>query len=281
MRLSSISAVAVFVAAPAFAQSATPSPDAAMWASASKGAAQELQLYLGQYPHGRFADQARAALAALNGRPAILPAPTAGAAPSSATSKPSKPAPSPAVSKPANLKPGWLVEVRATHQQATSSGQTWRPDPVALSLKPQPGPVFNIATLAQGIPGAGTLPAIAGSARWLVKKAGQWGIGTDIKWHNTGPCTATVTVQGNRVIKSTTNQASYAPGSGDTSFSAALSLTPGVYNVAWTLVCQPTSSYLPGKDATLSLLVAPPQGALEAPTAGEFVYQTKSGFLRP
>ena len=275
MRLCSISAVAVFVAAPAFAQSAAPSPDAALWASAAKGAAGELQLYLGQYPHGQFAGQAKAALTALNGRPAALPAPTARAAPSSATSKPSKPAPSPTVSKPANLKPGWLVEVRATHQQATSSGQTWLPDPVALSLKPQPGPVFNIATLAQGIPGAGTLPAIAGSAKWLVRKAGQWGIGTDIKWHNTGFCTATVTVQGNRVIKSKT-PATYGASSGETSFSAALSLTPGVYNVAWTLVCQPQGTLggdLPGKDATLSLLVAPPQGALAAPTTGEFVYQ--------
>lgn len=266
MRLSSISALAVLVAAPAFAQSAAPSPDAALWASASKGAAGELQLYLGQYPHGQFVSQATAALAALNAGPAASPAPA------KAASKPPKPTPNPAVSKPANLKPGWLVEVRATHQQADSSGQTWLPDPVALSLKPQPGPVFNVADLARGIPGAGTLPAIAGSAKWLVKKAGQWGIGTDIKWHNTGPCTATVTVQGNRVIKSTTNQVSYAPGSGDTSFSAALSLTPGVYDVAWTLVCQPNST-LPGKDATLSLLVAPPQGALAAPTAGAFDYQ--------
>ncbi len=273
MRLSSISALAVLIAAPAFAQSAAPSPDAALWASASKGAAGELQLYLGQYPHGQFVSHAKAALAALNSRPAASPAPgSEKASLSPATSKPPKPAPSPAISKLANLKPGWLVEVRATHQQANSSGQTWLPDPVALSIKPQPGPVFNIADLARNIPAAGQLPAIAGSAKWLVKKAGQWGIGTDIKWHNTGPCKATVTVQGNRVIKSITNQASYAPGSGDTSFSAALSLTPGVYGVAWTLVCQPNSN-LPGKDATLSLLVAPPQGALANPTPGEFVYQ--------
>lgn len=278
MRLSSISTLAVLVAAPAFAQSAAPSPDAVLWASASKGAAGELQLYLGQYPHGQFASQAKAALAALNGHPTASPASpsTTKAVPSSGASKPPKPAPSPAVSKPTNLKPGWLVEVRATHRQATSSGQNWVPDPVALALKPQPGPVFNIADLARNIPGAGPLPAIAGSAKWLVKQAGQWGIGTDIKWHNTGPCTATVTVQGNRVIKSTTNQASYAPGSGDTSFSAALSLTPGVYDVAWSLVCQPNGTLggnLPGKDATLSLLVAPPQGALANPAPGEFVYQ--------
>lgn len=274
MRLSSISALAVLIAAPAFAQSAAPSPDAALWASASKGAAGELQLYLGQYPHGQFAGQAKAALAALNGRLAASPAPTptAKAVPSSAASKPPKPAPSPVVSKSANLKPGWLVEVRATHQQANSSGQTWVPDSVPLSLKPQPGPVFNVADLARNIPGAGPLPAIAGSAKWLIKKAGQWGIGTDIKWHNIGPCKTTVAVQGNRVIKSTTNQVNYRPGSGDTSFSAALSLTPGVYDVAWTLVCRP-GSYLPGKDATLSLLVAPPQGALAAPTPGAFVYQ--------
>ena len=272
MRLSSISALAVLVAAPAFAQSAAPSPDAVLWASASKGAAGELQLYLGQYPHGQFASHAKAALAALDASPAASPAPATKAAPSSAASKPPKPTPSPVVSKPANLKPGWLVEVRATHQQANSNGQTWVPDPVPLSLKPQPGPVFNVADLARNNPGAGPLPALAGSAKWLVKKAGQWGIGTDIKWHNTGPCTATVTVQGNRVIKSTTNQVSYAPGSGDTSFSAALSLTPGVYDVAWTLVCQPNST-LPGKDATLSLLVAPPQGALAVPTAGAFDYQ--------
>ena len=272
MRLSSISALAVLIAAPAFAQSAAPSPDAALWTSASKGAAGELQLYLGQYPHGQFASQATAALAALNASPAASPASATKAVPSSAASKPPTPTPSSVVSKPANLKPGWLVEVRATHQQANSSGQTWLPDPVALSIKPQPGPVFNIADLARNIPAAGQLPAIAGSAKWLVKKAGQWGIGTDIKWHNTGPCKATVTVQGNRVIKSTTNQASYAPGSGDTSFSAALSLTPGIYDVAWTLVCQPNSN-LPGKDATLSLLVAPPQGALAAPTPGAFGYQ--------
>ena len=273
MRLSSISALAVLIAAPAFAQSAAPSPDAALWTSASKGAAGELQLYLGQYPHGQFAGQAKAALAALDVRPAASPAPATKGASSSAASKPPKPTPSPVVSKPANLKPGWLVEVRATHQQANSSGQTWVPDPVALSIKPQPGPVFNVADLARNIPSAGPLPAIAGSAKWLVKKAGQWGIGTDIKWHNTGPCKATVTVQGNRVIKSTTNQASYAPGSGDTSFSAALSLTPGIYDVAWTLVCQP-GSYLPGKDATLSLLIAPPQGALANPASGAFGYQS-------
>ena len=273
MRLSSISALAVLIAAPAFAQSAAPSPDAALWTSASKGAAGELQLYLGQYPHGQFAGQAKAALAALDVRPAASPAPATKGASSSAASKPPKPTPSPVVSKPANLKPGWLVEVRATHQQANSSGQTWVPDPVALSIKPQPGPVFNVADLARNIPSAGPLPAIAGSAKWLVKKAGQWGIGTDIKWHNTGPCKATVTVQGNRVIKSTTNQVSYAPGSGDTSFSAALSLTPGLYDVAWTLVCQP-GSYLPGKDATLSLLIAPPQGALANPPSGAFGYQS-------
>ncbi|MDD2859672.1 MAG: hypothetical protein PHI71_01215 [Acidiphilium sp.] len=264
MRLSSISLLAVLIAVPAFAQSAAPSPDATLWASASKSAAGALQLYLGQYPHGQFAGQAKAALAALNAGPAASPAPA------------TKTAPSPAVSKPANLKPGWLVEVRVMHRQATSSGHTWLPDPVALALKPQPGPVFNVADLARGIPGAGPLPAIAGSAKWLVKKAGQWGIGTDIKWHNTGPCTATVTVQGNRVIKSTTNQVSYAPGSGDTSFSAALSLTPGVYDVAWALICQPNGTLggnLPGKDATLSLLVAPPQGALAAPAPGAFVYQ--------
>ena len=276
MRLSSISALAVLIAAPAFAQSAAPSPDAALWASASKGAAGELQLYLGQYPHGQFASQAKAALAALNASPAASSAPAAKKTSlSSAASKPPKPAPSPTVSKSANLKPGWLVEVRATHRQATSSGHTWLPDPVALALKPQPGPVFNVADLARGIPGAGPLPAIAGSAKWLVKKAGQWGIGTDIKRHNTGLCKVTVTVQGNRVIKSKT-KATYGPSSGETSFSAALSLTPGVYDVAWSLVCQPNGTLggnLPGKDATLSFLIAPPHGALANPTAGAFVYQ--------
>jgi hypothetical protein len=55
MRLSAISFLAVLAAAPALAQAAAPSPDATLWGSVSKGAAGELQLYLGQYPTGQYA----------------------------------------------------------------------------------------------------------------------------------------------------------------------------------------------------------------------------------
>lgn len=132
--------------------------------------------------------------------------------------------------------------------------------------------INDVAKLAAATPGAGSLPAIAGSAKFLVKEAGQWGIGADVKWTKLGPCTVTVSVQGNQVINSTTRQANYAPGDGNSAYSAAVSLTPGTYNVAWTLVCQ-TNSTLLGQDAALSVLVAPPGGALAAPTPGEFVYQ--------
>lgn len=259
MRLSAVSFLAVLAAAPALAQTA--SPDATLWGSASKGAAGELQLYLGQYPTGQYAAQAKAALAALNAPP------TAGSKATASTATTS-----------ANLKPGWLVEVRAIHQQPDQqTGQVtvtspWVPDPVPLSITPLQGPDFDVAKLAAANPGAGTLPAIAGSAKLLVQQAGQWGIGTDIKWTKLGPCTVTVSVQGNQVINSTTAQANYAPGDGNSSYSAAVSLTPGTYDVAWTMVCQPNST-LPGQDAALSVLVAPPGGALAAPTPGEFVYQ--------
>lgn len=267
MRLSAVSFLAGLAAAPALAQAATPSPDATLWGSVSKGAAGEMQLYLGQYPTGQYAAQAKAALAALNASPAAgSKAPTDPAASASTATT------------PANLKPGWLVEVRAIHQQPDQqTGQVsvtspWVPDPVPLSITPLPGPDFDVAKLAAANPGAGSLPAIAGSAKLLVQKAGQWGIGTDIKWTKIGPCTVTVTVQGNQVINSTTAQANYAPGDGNSSYSAAVSLTPGTYNVAWTMVCQPNST-LPGQDAALSILLAPPDGALAAPTPGEFVYQ--------
>jgi hypothetical protein len=269
MRLSAVSFLAVLAAAPALAQAATPSPDATLWGSASKGAAGELQLYLAQFPAGQYAGEAKAALAALNASPAAGGASANVAAPAAATS---------AATTPANLKPGWLVEVRAIHQQPDQqTGQVtvtspWVPDPVPLSITPLQGPDFDVAKLAAANPGAGSLPAIAGSAKLLVQQAGQWGIGTDIKWTKLGPCTVTVTVQGNQVINSTTAQANYAPGDGNSSYSAAVSLTPGTYDVAWTMVCQPNST-LPGQDAALSILVAPPGGALAAPTPGEFVYQ--------
>lgn len=270
MRLSAVSLLAVLAAAPALAQTATPSPDATLWGSVSKGAAGELQLYLGQYPTGQYAAQAKAALAALKTAPASgSKAPAKAAAPAATAS---------AATPPVNLKPGWLVEVRAVHQQPdqqtgqVSVNSPWVPDPVPLSITPMPGPDFDVAKLAAANPGAGSLPAIAGSAKLLVKTAGQWGIGTDVKWTKTGPCTVTMDVQGNRVIDSTTDQAKWMPGSGDSSFSAAVSLTPGTYDVAWTMVCQSNSS-LPSQDAALSVLLAPPGGALATPTSGEFVYQ--------
>jgi hypothetical protein len=267
MRLSSASifALAALVAAPALAQTA--SPDATLWDSASKGAAGELQLYLGQYPSGQFAAQAKAALAALNAAPA------AGTTPANTAAAVSAPSTAP------GLKAGWLVEVRATHQQPDSNGQIssltpWVPDPIALSIRPLQGPDFDIAKLAQDNPAAGILPAAAGSAKFLVQQAGQWGIGADIKWTKTGPCTVTVNVQGNQVINSTTNQVNYFPGSGDASYSDALSLTPGTYDVAWTLVCQHVNGdNFPDADVELSMRVAPPDGALSAPAPGQFVYQ--------
>lgn len=265
MRLSSLSALAVLAAVPAFAQSA-PSPDATLWASASKGAAGDLQHYLRQYPTGHFASQAKAALAALSGSPSA-PVPAHSAASAVAT------APKP----PVNLTPGWLVETRAMQAPENSSDPTtpWIPSPVALAISPRLGPSFDIKNITASQPGAGPLPAIAGSAQMVVNQAGQWGLGAEVKWTKTGPCTVTLSVQGNQILNATTQQANYFAGSGDTTFSAAASLAPGKYDVAWTLVCQRAEGSI-SPDATLTLLVAPPGGVLSKPANGVFMHPPHS-----
>jgi hypothetical protein len=260
---------------PAFAQSAPASPDATLWGSASKGAAGELQLYLGQYPNGQFSGQAKAALAALAApgtAAAVAPAPAAAA---QATQAP-----------PANLVPGWMIEVRAMHNTGQQSSDqsllsntpqangAWQPDPVALSIQPAPGPDFDVAHLSAAVQGAGALPALAGTAKLAIKQGGQWGIGARVQWKTIGPCELTLRVEGNLVVDTSTGQDTWG-GTGDSTFSNAVSLTPGLYDVAWTLVCQPAQQHQLSPDALITLLVAPPGGALEVPPAGTFLHGEK------
>lgn len=256
---------------PAFAQSAPASPDATLWGSASKGAAGELQLYLGQYPNGQFAGQAKAALAALAApgtAAAATPAPVAAA---QATQAP-----------PANLVPGWMIEVRAMHntgQQGSDqsllsstpqANGSWQPDPVALAIQPAPGPDFDVAHLSAAVQGAGALPALAGSAKLKITQAGQWGIGARVQWKTIGPCELTVRVQGNLVVDTSTGQDTWG-GTGDSTFSNVVALTPGLYDVAWTLVCQPAQQRQLNPDALVTILLAAPGGALSVPAPGTFL----------
>ena len=278
MRLTlSMSALLIAAAAsPSLAQ--TLSPDATLWGSASKGAAGELQLYLGQYPTGGHAAQAKAALAALNAAPAA-----GGEAP--ATASPPAAQPPALAAPPANLAPGWLVEVRAMHNMAldqdsqdssgTSQSNSWQPDPVALSIKSEPGPDFDIAKLAAAVPGAGTLPAIAGSGKLVIKQAGQWGLGMRVQWTMIGPCHISFSVQGNKVIDTDTNQNTWG-GKGDNTFSNVLALTPGVYDVAWTLACQPAAQSQINPDAIATIMIAQPGQALEVPNAGMILHLPNS-----
>ena len=258
---------------PAFAQSAPASPDATLWGSTSKGAAGELQLYLGQYPNGQFASQAKAALAAL-------------AAPGAAAAAAPVPAAQTTQAPPANLVPGWMIEIRAMHKTGQQGSDqsilsstpqangAWQPDPVALAIQPAPGPDFDVAHLSAAVQGAGALPALAGSAKLKITQAGQWGIGARVQWQTIGPCELTVRVEGNLVVDTSTGQDTWG-GTGDSTFSNAVSLTPGLYDVAWTLVCQPAQQSQMNPDALITLLVAPPGGALEVPPAGTFLHGKK------
>jgi hypothetical protein len=178
---------------------------------------------------------------------------------------------------PSNLSAGWLVETRALQapQNVNDPFAPWTPGPVPLAISPRPGPDFDIKKISASVSGAGVLPAIAGSAQMVVDQAGQWGLGAEVKWTKTGPCAVTLSIEGNQILNTSTQQANYVAGSGDSTFSAAASLSPGRYNVSWTLVCQQAQGGI-SPDASLTLLLARPGGALANPTEGVFMHQPQS-----
>lgn len=269
MKRSSVCLAVIAIAFAAQAFAADPSPEPALWSSASKGAAAWLQTYLRQYPEGQFARQARAALDALGGS----------ASPMAATPKAG------AQALPDRLlKPGWIIEVRAMHQSGQPTGGSWinlspwEPDPSPLAIHPMPGPRFDLGSLSRGIRGAGRLPAIGGQASWVVRQRGRWSIGARLACSKIASATFVLRVQGNRLIDRTIGAQTGPPLTTEEVASATADLEPGTYAVAWTLLPQPVGPAYgspPGGDAEVEILVGRPGEALAAPEPGDFVYESR------
>ncbi|WP_178086929.1 hypothetical protein [Methylacidimicrobium tartarophylax] len=247
---------------PSAAQAEDPQ-EAALWQSASQGAVSQLQIYLRQYPGGAHATAARSALVPLQ------------ASQSSATPQASTPM---QARQPAR-QAGWMIEVRAYHQQqqdplTPAPYAPWVVDPAALALRPMPGPRFDLRAIGRSVRGAGAMPAVAGSAKWAVRQAGRSSIGARCRWNRTFVVSFSLRVNGNRILDRSVGQVGL-PSSGEETFGATVELEPGVYDVAWTFEAQPPwATYaISDEDASLEILTGAPGEALAAPTPGEFFHQ--------
>ncbi len=263
MKLRLVSALSLLIVPAAAFAAPQASPEAALWAAASQGAAAQLQLYLAQYPSGAYASRARAALAALGSAQAGAPQASAPAA----TAPPPQPAPS--------SRPGWLVEVRASHPEregGTWGFTPWTVDAAPVAVRPMPGHSWSVAAIAASVAGAGHLPALGGAAKWIVRQPGTWAIGCKLRWRKMGPTTASIVVQGAHIVDANVGQQGMMT-DGEQVFSGTLDLSPGVYETSWTLQSQPAFSgtgYLK-PDASIEILVARPGEALGPPQPGDFV----------